>query len=279
MSTAETTGIAIVTGGGRGIGREITRTLAAAGTHVAVLARTEEQLHETVTLIEREGNLAVPFAVDVTDQKQLQRVVADVERQLGTVALLVNNAGVVGPSGHIWEDDVDADGWWRCLDVNLRGPFLCARAVLPGMVQHRRGRIINVASGAGLTGLAMMSAYGTSRTALIRLSETLALDLADSGVSVFAIGPGLVRTAMALGLVESGADEKWHGGTFAKRLEEGRDVPPERAARLVLELASGAADALSGLYLDINDDLGDLVGRMDEIREKKLYLLRLQRLA
>ncbi len=136
-----------------------------------------------------------------------------------------------------------------------------------------------MASGAGLTGLAMMSAYGTSRTALIRLSETLALDLADSGVSVFAIGPGLVRTAMALGLVESGADEKWHGGTFAKRLEEGRDVPPERAARLVLELASGAADALSGPYLDINDDLGDLVGRMDEIREKKLYLLRLQRLA
>ncbi len=135
-----------------------------------------------------------------------------------------------------------------------------------------------MASGFGLSGGARTYAYGVSKTALIRLTEALDLDLADRGVGVFAVGPGLVRTAMNLGLVESGADEKWLGGTFAKWFDEGADDPPERAAQLVLELALGGADALSGCYLDFRDDLTDLVSRVDDIRERELHLLRLQRL-
>ncbi len=127
MSTSGSRGVAIVTGGGRGIGREIARTLAASGFSVAVLARTQEQLDETAALIEKEGNQAVPFAVDITDQERLQGVVADVERQLGPVELLVNNAGVTGPIGLIWEEDFDTDSWWRCIGVNLRVPS-CAPA-------------------------------------------------------------------------------------------------------------------------------------------------------
>ena len=124
--------VMIVTGGGRGIGRVVAQALAHAGAAVAVIARSTDQLAETVNLIQEAGGRAVAFAGDVTDAGAVQQMVADVGDRLGPVDLLVNNAGVSGPVGPAWE--VDAEEWWRCMDVNLRGPYLCARAVLPGMV-------------------------------------------------------------------------------------------------------------------------------------------------
>src|SRR5258708_33512645 len=136
--------IAIVTGGGRGLGRVMAQALAAAGAAVAVVARSKVELTEISHVIDQDGGRAIAVPVDVTDRDAVERMVQDVEGKLGPVDLLVNNAGVIGPIGPIW--DIDPDDWWHAINVDLRGPFLCARAVLPSMIQRRRGRIINVAS-------------------------------------------------------------------------------------------------------------------------------------
>ena len=116
--------VALVTGGGRGIGRAMALALAKAGAAVAVAARTEEQLAETVALVEQASGRATAVTADVTDQQAVDRMASEVEQQLGPVDLLVNNAGAGDPGGPIWE--VDPDRWWRVLDVNIRGPFLCS---------------------------------------------------------------------------------------------------------------------------------------------------------
>ena len=174
----------------------------------------------------------------------------------------------------MWE--MDADEWRKCLDVNLRGPYLCSRSVLPGMVVREQGRIINVASGAGLGPVRYGSIYAVSKCAVIRFSEILALETQKHSISVFAIHPGFVRTTMTEDATASSWDEKWVNGLFRKALASGHDVPPERAAELVLFLASGQADTLSGCFFKFDDDLEEMVSRAEEIREKQLYTLRLR---
>jgi NAD(P)-dependent dehydrogenase (short-subunit alcohol dehydrogenase family) len=267
--------VAIVTGGGRGIGRAIAQALAEAGAAVAVVSRTESELAETVRLIEEAGGRAVAYPADVTDQAAIEQVVAEVERTLGPIDLLVNNAGDQGPCGPIWESA--ADEWWRCVEVNLRGPYLCSRAVLPVMTARHQGRIITTASGAGLWPWPYMATYAVGKCAAVRFSENLAAETRDLGISAFAIHPGFVRTPMTETLACSPEEEKWLNGMFRKALAAGRDVPLERAAQLVLELASGRADVLSGCFISVNDDVAEMVSRADEIREGQLYRLRLSK--
>jgi NAD(P)-dependent dehydrogenase (short-subunit alcohol dehydrogenase family) len=273
MDTSKLTGqVAIITGGGRGLGQAIAQTLAEAGATVVVAARSMGQLQETVALIERQGGRALAFEVDITNQGTVQRVMAEVEQMLGAVDLLVNNAGVAIPFGPIWE--VDADEWWRCLDVNLRGSFLCTRAVLPGMIARRRGRILNMASAAGLEAIAYLSAYVVGKTALIRFTENLAVETEEYGITTFAIEPGTVRTAMSEHGCNSEAGRKWLPW-FRQIFEEGLDDPVEDVTRLVLALASGQADVLSGCTLSIADDLAELVKQTEAIERAKLYTLKL----
>jgi NAD(P)-dependent dehydrogenase (short-subunit alcohol dehydrogenase family) len=266
--------VAIVTGGGRGIGRAMVLALARAGAAVAVVARTADQLAETVALVEGAGGWAIAYPADVTDRIAIERIVAQVEEQLGPVDLLVNNAGVPAPIGPLWENDPDA--WWRCVEINLRGPFLCSRAVLPGMVARRSGRIVTTASGSGLGPSPYASAYAAAKCAAIRFSESLAAEVAGHGICAFSIHPGVVRTAMTVPFAGSLDDETWFGGFFRKTLAAGRDVPPERTANLVVFLASGRADALSGCYISVTDDVADMVRRAQEIRQDALHTLRLR---
>jgi 3-oxoacyl-[acyl-carrier protein] reductase len=128
-------------------------------------------------------------------RQEVEGMVAAVEEAIGPVDLLVNNAGQFGPVGPLAA--TDPDDWWQVLEVNLRGPLYCARAVLPGMLARGHGRIVNVSSGAGFAAIPMLSAYVMSKTALYRLSENLAAETRGHGVMVFAIDPGLVRTAMS----------------------------------------------------------------------------------
>ena len=164
--------VAVVTGGGRGIGRSIALALAGAGACVAVLARTASDLTETVKLTERVHGHAQAFSVDVTESKTVTSIIAEVERSLGPVDLLVNNAATLGPICPLWESDVDE--WWRVLDVNLRGPVLTAHAVLTGMISRHRGRIVNIVTSA--MPFPYLSSYMTSKTGLIRLTEILAAE-------------------------------------------------------------------------------------------------------
>jgi NAD(P)-dependent dehydrogenase (short-subunit alcohol dehydrogenase family) len=264
--------VALVTGGGRGIGRAIAVALARAGAKVAVLARSPEQLAGTAAGITAAGGRAVALPADVTDQAAVEAAVAEAERQLGPVDLLVNNAGVGGPVGPLAESDPDA--WWRCVEVNLRGPLLCSRAVLPGMVARRRGRIVNVASGAGTRAIPHLSAYVASKSALIRLTENLAAEVREADVSVFAIQPGTVRTTMAEAVLMSAEGRRWLPWV-AELFERGQDVPPERAGELVVLLASGRADGLSGRFLAVEWDVGALVRRAGEVAGTDALTLRL----
>jgi NAD(P)-dependent dehydrogenase (short-subunit alcohol dehydrogenase family) len=266
--------IAIVTGGGRGLGRAFAQALAAAGASVAVLARSAEELAETVATIEGHGGRAVSFPVDITDERAVQGAFAEIDRLFGPVDLLVNNAAMMGPIAPFLETPV-AD-WWRVMDVNLRGPLLAISAVLPGMVARRRGRIINVVTAAAP--LAYLSSYITSKTALVRATECMASELRPHGIALFSLAPGTVRTAMSENSLYSDAGRKWIPW-YQKIFEEGLDLPPERPTGLMVTLASGKADLLSGLYLTPFDDLDRLLQSIAEIEKDKLYSLRVKSLS
>jgi NAD(P)-dependent dehydrogenase (short-subunit alcohol dehydrogenase family) len=265
--------VALVTGGGRGIGRACALALAAAGAIVAVVARTASELAETVTKARAAGGAAFSFPTDVGEPAAVRELMEAVQQQLGPVDLLVNNAGISTPLGPLWE--VDPEGWWRCLEVNLRGPMLCSRLLLSDMVARRRGRIINVASGAGTVAIPYLSAYVVSKAALIRLTECLAREGREFGIRVFAIQPGTVRTTMAELVLTSDAGRKWLPW-FKDYFDQRQDVPPTVAAQLVLFLASGRGDVLSGRFLDACTDYERLVGQVEEVESEDLLVLRLR---
>ncbi len=250
--------VALVTGGGRGIGRSIALELADAGFRVAVSARSADQVEETAREI---GGLALTG--DVSRREDVEGWVARVEAELGPIDLLVNNAGIGGEQVPAWEDEPEC--WWRVFEVNVLGAFLCCRAVLPGMIERGRGRIVNVGSGASYLpvsgGDALGTSYGPSKAALGRLAETLAAQARPHGVFVFVISPGLVQTEMTSIFPD---DAPW--------------TPPELAPRLVRVLASGRADALAGRYIHAeHDDIEDVIRRADEIVENDLNAIRLRR--
>ena len=245
--------IALVTGGGRGIGADIARELAAAGARVAVAARTREQVDDVANEI---GGLALEL--DVTDRAAVERAVAETERELGPLTLLVANAGIGGPDGATWE--VEPADWWRVQEVNVLGVHLSCRAVIPGMLARGQGRIVITGSGAAYLPGSSNTAYTASKAAVCRYGETLANELADR-IPVFFFSPGLVQTEMTSGF---GDDLPW--------------TPPELAPLLVRTLASGRPDALAGRYIHAeHDDIEDLIRRADEIRERDLNAIRLQR--
>ena len=245
--------IALVTGGGRGIGADIARELAAAGARVAVAARTREQVDDVANEI---GGLALEL--DVTDRVAVEGAVAETERELGPLTLLVANAGIGGPDGATWE--VEPADWWRVQEVNVLGVHLSCRAVIPGMLARGQGRIVITGSGAAYLPGSSNTAYTASKAAVCRYGETLANELADR-IPVFFFSPGLVQTEMTSGF---GDDLPW--------------TPPELAPLLVRTLASGRADALAGRYIHAeHDDIEDLIRRADEIREQDLNAIRLQR--
>lgn len=266
--------VAVVTGGGRGLGQAYALALAALGSTVAVVARTQLEIDETVSLIQGAGGQAMAFTADVGDPRAVEMAMKNIEGRLGTIDLLINNAGIAGPVGPLWQ--VDPDDWWRTLEVNFRGAFLCARHVLSGMLSRGKGRLINISSDAGGFGIPYISAYGLSKTALIRLTETLAMETAGTGASVFAISPGTVRTPFTEAVLSS-ESQKWIPW-LAELFEQSLDVSPDPSVRLVLQLASGKFDALSGRFITIDDDLDDLLKSMSQIESESLYTLRVNKL-
>jgi len=243
-------GVALVTGGGRGIGADIARELAGDGWSVVVAARSRDQIEGVAAEV---GGRAVE--VDVADRTSVDAMIAEV----GDVDLLVANAGIGGRDGHTWE--LDPEEWWSVLEVNVLGVHLCCRAVIPGMLERGRGRIVITGSGASYLPGASSTPYPTSKAAVCRYAETLANELRGR-IPVFVISPGLVQTEMTAGNFPD--DAPW--------------TPPELAPQLVRVLASGRADALAGRYIHAeHDDIEDLIRRADQIVENDLNAIRLQR--
>jgi NAD(P)-dependent dehydrogenase (short-subunit alcohol dehydrogenase family) len=256
--------VALVTGASQGIGRVVASELAASGFRVAAAARSVDQLKE---LEAQTRAVAVPL--DVTDPRAVTDAVARVESELGPIDLLVNNAGISGPSGASWE--LGHEEWWNVFEVNVLGTFLCSRAVMPAMVARGAGRIVNVSSNAAffridddLAGV-INSAYMASKAAVIRFTEALAAEARPAGVSVFAISPGTVKTDMTAATFA----DKWDDSDFWS--------PPKLAAELIAFISSGALDALSGRYIHAAaDDWRALGDRGTKIVELDLHTMRLR---
>jgi NAD(P)-dependent dehydrogenase (short-subunit alcohol dehydrogenase family) len=241
--------VALVTGGGRGIGASIARELAEAGMRVAVTGRTREQ----VEAVARETG-GVALAGDVTRADDVERWV----EELGDIDLLCANAGRNLRDEEPWT--ADPDEWWNVFEVNVLGVYLTCRAVIPRMLARGRGRIVITGSGAAYLPGPSGTAYGASKAAAWRFGNILAEQLSGR-IPVFVISPGLVRTEMTKPMPD---DAPW--------------TPPELAPRLVRALASGRADALSGRYLHAeHDDVDELVARAEEIRRDDLNAIRLRR--
>ena len=272
--------VALVTGSGRGLGRAYAIALAKAGATVAVTARTENEIQSVQREIEQHGGHALAISVDVTDKHAVANLVTTIEQQLGPIELLVNNAGALRAIGRV--TDMDADDWWHEVEINLRGVFLCSQAVLPGMITRKEGRIINIVSVGGLFAVDCFSAYCTSKSALIRFSECLAIENKEHGIFVFAINPGNVRTSMTEYLRDSEIVRQrapWMQQDWRQRFADATDTPIDRSVTLILQLAAGQADVLSGRYIDAEEELTKLLDHADKIESKDLYTLRLQELS
>jgi len=270
--------VAVVTGGGRGIGRAIALALARAGAAVAITARSASELESILAELLAIHHRAIAVRSDVTDRAAVDEMVRQTEDELGPIDFLVNNAGSSGVIGPLWE--TDPDDWWRTIDVNLHGPMLCARSVLPGMIARRRGRIVNMASAVGLRAFPYNSTYACSKAALVRLTDSLQQETAQHGVMVFATSPGLVRTSMTDTLGSSEAARRWTPAFCPDHPDYKKLAwaPPERIADLCVRLARGDGDALAGRFIHVLYDFDDMRARANNVTRDDLYQLRLRTL-
>ena len=254
---------ALITGGGRGIGRAIALVYAEAGCDVAVVARTRSQVEEVAGEIQRLGRRAVPLVGDVSDYRQVDRFIAEAVGALGKVDVLVNNAGVWGgraPVVPLPEATSDMalynttspqspDVWESIISTNLFGPYYCCRAVGKHMIERRQGKVINILSNWAIRAVPLTSAYSASKAALRMFTRVLALEWAPFNVNVNAIGPGIFPTEMTLHTI--GSNPKLREKSLSKiplnRFTDVRDL-----GLLALYLASPASDWMTGqcIYLD-----------------------------
>ncbi len=265
---------ALITGAGRGIGRAIAVAFATEGATVALAARSAGELEETAQLVRDAGAEANTMMADVTEEYQVQAMVDRALARYSTIDILVNSAGIAGPVGPLLENDVGQ--WVRTVQVNLIGTYLCCRYVLPVMLSQNRGRIVNL-SGAGATNAWRdMSAYCSSKAAVVRLTETLALELEGSNVRVNVLGPGSVHTRMW--------DEILEAGTAAGNLdlqERGQMVTTgggasiDRAAELAVYLASEESGDLNGRLISAtSEDFPFAPETLRQIKDSEAFLIR-----
>ena len=266
--------VAVITGGARGVGKAIVKAYIDRGAHVAIVDMLEEQLQETAAEMEKAGGTVLPVFTDITIPSQVDAMAEKVQNELGPIDILINNAGTFSVIGPVWE--VDPERWFRDIRTNLYGSFLVCHAVVKGMVERKSGYVINVVSSGGVGDPhAYSTSYASSKTGLMRLTEGLAKEAREHGVKVFAIAPPAILTEMTRFIMNDPGGQKWRPG-FGKIFEEGRAAPPEKVAKMAVEIVSGKADALTGRYFLVSRDLDDIIEQTDEIVSKDLMTLRLR---
>jgi len=238
--------VALVTGGARGIGREIALAFAREGADTALFDVNPEPLAQTAKELEALGRRCVGVVVDVTDGKQVDEGVAKVLDKLGRIDILINNAGITKDGLLIRMDDAQ---WDRVLNINLKGTFLCTRAVAKHMLKQRRGRIVSIASIVGLIGNPGQANYAASKAGIIGLTKAVAKELASRGVTVNAIAPGFIKTEMTEALPEQAKQR------LAEAIPMGTLGEPKDVAQAALFLVSEAARYITGHVLVVDGGL------------------------
>lgn len=240
---------AIVTGASRGIGAAIAQTLSEAGASVTLMGRNRELLEAQAAKLGK-AHLEV---VDIANPESVQQAFAGASRALGSAHILVNNAGQAESQSFL---KTDLELWNRMLEVNLTGTFLCTQAVLPGMLEVGWGRIVNVASTAGLTGYTYVSAYAAAKHGVIGLTRSLALELAKKNITVNAVCPGftetdMVRESVANIVAKTGRSEAEATAELVKHNPQGRLIQPEEVAGAVLWLCQPGSSAITGQAISV----------------------------
>ena len=242
--------VAIVTGGGRGIGRAIAQRFAAEGAAVTVAGTNRERLEATAGEIVARGGRSLALVADVSDEPAVARMIEATVRQYGRLDILVNNAGISGPTALV--ADTKGDDWERTLAINLTGAFLCAKHAIPNLVAAGAGRIINITSVAGKIGYALRSPYAASKWGMIGLTRSLALELGEHGITVNAIAPGGTRGARLDAVIRERAEalgrspEQVEREFFVDTTALKRVVEPDEIAATAVFLASAEARNITG---------------------------------
>ena len=263
--------VALITGGGRGIGRAIAIAYAVEGASLCLSARTVSELEETADLVSSQfGAEVFTVVADVTDRTQVDAAVSRTLERYGVIDVLVNNAGNIGPVGRAWDND--PEDWARTINVHLMGVYYGCRAAIPHMLERGQGRIVNMSGVGGPN----TTAYDAAKTAIVNLTENLALELADTPITVNAVSPGSIHTRMW----EETRDLSLAIGDMATyergvQVTSGEGASIERAAELAVFLGSDDCGSLSGrLIRAFADRFEDFPGNVDEIMESDAYLLR-----
>jgi 3-oxoacyl-[acyl-carrier protein] reductase len=269
---------ALVTGGSRGLGREVAAALCREGADVVILARRSSDLDDAVR--ELEALRVTPFQqvasipADLAVAATRTAVVRDAEALVGPLDILVNNAAVMGPIGPLAA--TNGDEWDLAIDVNLLAPIALMRAVLPGMCERRRGKIINISGGGATGSRPNFSAYASAKTALVRATEIAADEVRDAGIDINAVAPGAMNTRLLDHVLAAGPSLV---GTreYERALVQAREggTPPALAAALIVFLASPGSDGITGRLLSAVWDPGsDLPAKWADLKETDIYTLR-----
>ncbi len=251
--------VAIITGGGAGIGRAIALAFAAEGAAVTIAGRTLSRLEETADVIKKRGGRALAIQTDVSDEKQIESMVAETLREFGKVDILINNAGIIGPTVNVV--DMELEGWNETLAINLTGSLLAAKHVLKHMIPRRSGSIVNIGSergrtGDGKSGSPMRTPYSCSKAAMIALTESLSVETGQYNIRVNCVTPGPVKGERIINVMKAKSavtgepvDEMLNKlvGTFSLK----RAPEEEEVAAAALFLASDAASGITGQSLPV----------------------------
>jgi NAD(P)-dependent dehydrogenase (short-subunit alcohol dehydrogenase family) len=269
--------VAVITGASHGLGFEISRKYLEAGAHVTICAREPSQLREARRRLAEtasSGQSVVSIAADVSRESDVERVFTTALEQFGRVDILVNNAGVYGPKGHV--EDVSWEQWLRAIEINLLGPVLTCRAVLPHFKAARRGKIIQLSGGGATQPMPMISAYAASKAAVIRFVETLAREVREFGIDVNAVAPGALNTRMLDEILQAGPESVGQA-YFERSLQQKADggTPLSRGAELAVFLGSSLSDGITGKLISaVWDPWEALPKHRDELNTSDIYTLR-----
>ena len=266
--------VAIITGASKGIGKAIAETFAKEGCNLTIVSRNVDEVRNTAGELKRYGVDVLPLKCDVSNPAEVEEMVKKTIARFKKIDILVNNAGIYGPLGPLVDNDIGQ--WKSTVDINLMGTVTCTKFVLPYMIKAKKGKIINLSGGgSGGPPTPTISAYVTSKVAVVRFAEVIAEEVKEHNIQVNSIAPGAVNTRL-LDQVLAAADklDKKFLERSIKQRETG-GTPPEKAAQLALFLASDDSNGLTGKLISaVWDDYQNFSKKLDEINRTQIYTLR-----